>query len=325
MRFIKYLLLFFVLLVGFGAGIFTCLSYLVPKENSNECTKDYTFINDSLGCEPKLIIKKHQYTELSYNIDQYTKQQNANGDTTLTSVFFRDFLLGPTFGLREKEEFAPASLLKVPLLVALLNKAEAEPAILEEETSYTELSTTLKQTTEVPELKPNTLYSVKELLDRMLIYSDNVSFWLLESYLEKRFPNEFVVNDTMRELGLVSPRTSSENTITVKGYSSLFRQLFNSSYLSPEMSEYALSVMSKSRFDKGLVAGLPQDIDIAHKFGEIGLPNGEKQLHDCGIIYYPGNPYLLCIMTKGNDAKKLSEIIKTISSMVYKEVNSRRI
>jgi len=70
---------------------------------------------------------------------------------------------------------------------------------------------------------------------------------------------------------------------------------------------------------------VPKEVRVAHKFGELGLPNGEKQLHDCGIIYYPGNPYLLCVMSKGKDSQKLSGIIQTISSMVYKEVDSRKI
>ncbi len=325
MKLIAPFVLLIFLLIGFGMGTYVSLSYWTPKINLSECKKDYSFVNDSLGCEPKQIIKKHQYTELNYHLDQYTKRQNSEGNAILTSIFFRDLFLGPTFGLHEKEEFAPASLLKVPLLIAIFNLAETYPSILEDKTSYKELSTVLEQTTNVPKLEPNTMYSIRELLERMIVYSDNVSFWLLENYLEKKFPEEFVVTDTMKELGLISPRTPSESTITVKGYSSLFRQLFNASYLSPEMSETALILLSKSKFEKGIVAGIPKGIKVAHKFGELGLLNGEKQLHDCGIVYYPGNPYLLCIMTKGNDTQKLEEIIKTISSMVYKEVDSRRL
>jgi hypothetical protein len=50
-----------------------------------------------------------------------------------------------------------------------------------------------------------------------------------------------------------------------------------------------------------------------------------NQLHDCGIIYYPGNPYLLCVMTRGTDWSALEKTIQTISAMTYKEVDSRKL
>ena len=76
------------------------------------------------------------------------------------------------------------------------------------------------------------------------------------------------------------------------------------------MSEKALGLLQKSEFHKGLVAGVPSGTIVAHKFGERdGLTIGEKQLHDCGIIYYPGNPYLLCVMTRGDNFDELAGVV----------------
>lgn len=53
--------------------------------------------------------------------------------------------------------------------------------------------------------------------------------------------------------------------------------------------------------------------------------SGVVELHDCGIIYYPNNPYVLCVMTRGDSMEELKKIISTISLMTYKEVDSRRL
>jgi hypothetical protein len=63
---------------------------------------------------------------------------------------------------------------------------------------------------------------------------------------------------------------------------------------------------------------------IANKFG-IRSENDDKdqQLHDCGIIYYPNHPYLLCVMTKGNDVNEMEKVIQDISKSVFDEINTR--
>ena len=73
------------------------------------------------------------------------------------------------------------------------------------------------------------------------------------------------------------------------------------------------------------MAELPNDIVVAHKFGERDLEDNTKQLHDCGVVYYPQNPYLICIMTHGQSYKSLERIIQHISGKVYKEVDSRKL
>lgn len=46
------------------------------------------------------------------------------------SLYFRDMNNGPWIGINEKEEFSPASLLKVPIMMAFLREAQDDPSLL---------------------------------------------------------------------------------------------------------------------------------------------------------------------------------------------------
>lgn len=102
---------------------------------------------------------------------------------------------------------------------------------------------------------------------------------------------------------------------------------YNASYLSKEYSQKVLEMLAAADFKLGLAAGVPPGVVVANKFGEReGLPDDQKQLHDCGIIYFPENPYLLCVMmTQGPNFEYLPTIIKMVSKMVYDEVESRKL
>ncbi len=78
-----------------------------------------------------------------------------------------------------------------------------------------------------------------------------------------------------------------------------------------------LETMSHSSFTKGIVAGVPEDVLVSHKFGEAPLKTGEVQLHDCGIVYAQQSPYLLCVMSQGSDYEALADFIARVSQAVY--------
>ena len=84
-----------------------------------------------------------------------------------------------------------------------------------------------------------------------------------------------------------------------------------------------MQILSKTSFNKGMVAGLPKGVSISHKFGERGFSDSNiKQLHECGIVYMAGSPYLVCVMTRGTDFDQLSSVIADISGIIYKEVHT---
>ena len=131
---------------------------------------------------------------------------------------------------------------------------------------------------------------------------------------------------TFSELDIPIPSQDPNYSLTAKEYASFFRILYNASYLSKKSSEEGLSLLSQSEFKDGIVSSLPKNIVVAHKFGEREEEGKDgkiiNQLHDCGIVYYPDYPYLLCVMTRGESSlTDLSNIIKETSGIIFDEVS----
>lgn len=312
------------LLFGFSAGLFAGLSYhnVYVKKNETETMriKGYNFIRPLLDYEVSPELKDREIVVLKHKIQRYADDKIAKNQAMYVSVYFRDLLNGPWFGINERDNFAPASLLKVPLMIAYLKYAEQNPEILDHTLVYDNpAKEVLVRQNIIPEkiLEPGKPYRIEELLQRMIEYSDNRANGLLLEYIDKN-----ILDKVYKDLGIEIPNIRSKSDfITTKGYSSFFRILFNASYLSKEMSEKALEMLSKSTFKVGIVAGVPGNVTVAHKFAERGNDENQTyQLHDCGIVYYNDRPYLLCVMTYGRDFKTLSELIKDISSIVYKDI-----
>jgi len=166
-------------------------------------------------------------------------------------------------------------------------------------------------------------YTVDELLRRMIAYSDNNSAALLEQTVKID-----LLRQTYYDLGIRSPYAmkAEDDYISVNNYASIFRILYNASYQSKLMSEKALEYLAESAFKGGLVGGIPEGIVVAHKFGEWESGDNKeiKQLHDCGIVYYPNHPYLLCVMTRGNSFEYLDDSIREISHAVHEGIRRQK-
>jgi len=284
----------------------------------------YEFINPLLECDNYKPSKLNSLIKMEGDLNTFVNQSLSSGTSSHISVYFRALSSGPWIGIREDENYSPASLLKVPIMIAVLKKADNDRTLLEKKVNYKELL----DKNYVPNIKDTNLiklgntYSVLQLIEYMIVHSDNEAKELLLQLMD----DAFIIN-VMKETGVdIRHSDLSKDFISVRQYSSFFRILYNATYLSRDMSELALSILSKSTFETGLPASLPRGIKVAHKFGERGFQDSNiKQLHDCGIVYYNGSPYLLCVMTKGSDFGKLTDVIKGISTIVFENVKSNRV
>ncbi|MBI5634834.1 MAG: serine hydrolase [Nitrospirae bacterium] len=287
--------------------------------------KGFTYINPLLECySDRDAPENSELRPFKHKVENAIQEIVSEKKAETIALYFRDLNNGPWFTVGETENFAPASLLKVPLMIALLKQAESDPAFLQQkivyraERDYNE-NQAIKST---DNLKQGKTYVMDELIYRMIVYSDNNAYMALMQQVNR----EGLMN-TYRDLGVIVPgSTGKTDFMSVESYASFFRVLFNASFLSKGISEKALQYLANSELRSGLVAGVPPDVPVAHKFGERFWPQDSelKQFHDCGIVYYPDRPYLLCIMSRGRSSETLNDSIREISHLFFEEISAQQ-
>jgi len=295
------------------------------------CAYSFTFTPQALAANSQVrqkltnpLLRYIRFKELrpfKNKIEQLIQQETAAGQCQDVAVYFRSLTNGIWMGINERKKFAPASLLKVPVMMAYFKDAEKNPNLLSTKVAF---SFTFNPDAQYIKAAPNknlkNEYTIDELIQIMIEKSDNEAALFLQRYE----PMSQVVKKTFNQLGLPEITYAPGDTVGIRTYSGFFRMLYNASYLDIGMSEKALHYLSRSEYRGGIVAGVPKNITVAHKFGERRLKEGQTvQLHDAGIIYHPRNPYILGVMTKGDNLEELAGVIARISSLVYKEVDSQ--
>lgn len=304
--------------LALGIGVGAVSDNLLHKGNLprdvREFNSQYHFINPLLACGEDLnSLTGDEAKQLQREMETLIRQRRDAGDVTEVSVYYRDLTGGPWVGIDFDQTFAPGSLLKVPLAMSVYKRAEHEPSLLEKKLPYTGTETSNSQFFSVPTLEPGE-YNVAALMERMLLYSDNNATNELANLIGAK---DF--HATYLHLGVPTPPLEGTSyTISTRDYASFFRVLYNATYLDNQGSEEVLKLLSKTEFKDGIVAGVPSGVAVSHKFGERSFDdNTIVQLHDCGIVYVPGHPYLLCVMTRGTDFTTLAEVIADLSRLAY--------
>lgn len=277
------------------------------------------FVNPLVDCNQWSAQLPPKANALKNQLDAYITKSKEMNTSEQVSVFYRDLINGPQIEINSNERFAAASLLKVPILIYYMKLAEKDPSALHKKIKFiakdSKVSFAVQTITPPSVLKDGDEYAVDELLSRMITFSDNYSAELLL----KNQP-ELNISQLLMDMGIALDNIENDYWISVRGYSSIFRILYNATYLSSTMSNASLQLLSLSHFKLGLRAALPAEIKVSTKFGE-RESNNMSQFHDCGIVYHPQRPYILCIMTKGRDAKKLITTIRDLSHIVWDAIN----
>ena len=254
-------------------------------------------------------------------LESYIHKSIKDGDASSISVYLRDLNKGTWIGINENDSFAAASLAKIPILLSFFMKAQNDPSIFSKKIHYegTEPGLPVYQSI-APQnnLQPGSNYTVEELLRQMIIYSDNIPIVLLS-----KDTDDTLIEKLLSDLQVPQMRRDSgEYHLSAKNYASYFRVLYSASYLNSDSSEKILHLLAETDFKEGLVAGVPKNIIVAHKFGEREKLADEVEFHDCGIIYFPESPYLICVMTRGWDIDTLKNKIREISKIAYDQKSS---
>ena len=289
---------------------------------------EYKMIQPLLACDFPDDNSDGRMQSLKSALKLDIQHEEDSKKTIHASVYVRSMNSGESAGIGEKERYDPASMFKVVLMMAYARIAEAHPELLDKKLTMT--NTVLHEGDAAAYYSSTTLvegqsYRVGDLIDTMIVRSDNGAKDLLLSSIST---DEIV--RMLKYFGLEMSRSGEDNLkMSPKDISLFFRTLYSATYLDNVHSEVALELLSRTTFNEGLVAGLPYGTVIAHKYGEFIDTKKENaleqlELHDCGVVYAPGNPYFICVMTEGGSHAELTRLISKISQHTYYEMTRVR-
>ena len=229
------------------------------------------------------------------------------------AIYFEYLPTGTAIGINEDSEFTAASLLKVPVVMAYYAKKERLNMMSDPTVQIKKSELNSKFGTLYKEGAGATI-NLGDAARIAITESDNTASFILADQISD---NDF---KTVYE-GLDIPQTLKGDSpiITAIQYVSILKALYYSSVLNVDDSEKILSYMTKTDFSDMLPAGVPRSVPIAHKIGLI-----DKEIYqDCGIVYVPDRPYVLCMISKSDRATAKARM-QNISKTVYNFVASNQ-
>ena len=249
------------------------------------------------------------YTKLRDNINS-TIQSEAKGKF---GFYMEDLTTGSWIGINERMKFVPVSLKKVPVVMGIMKKVESGELRMNQ-------TFTLKKSDIDPKFgdlwEKGIGYNItlNELVDLTLKNSDNTAHNVLIRTISDEETLQAVIAS-----GMPIPITSSDwNSYSAtkygaspKQYSNVFRGLYYSTYLKRPFSQYMLSEMINTSDNPRITAGSKvQTFESDPYFSS-------TYYHDCGIVYLPKKPYIICMMSSGINETDAEKIMGKISKIVF--------
>lgn len=288
------------------------------------------FVRTLIDCAPT---EAHApVSKIRTAVDVAVEAALLKGNVQAAAVMFRDLETGRGFTIQPQLRFNPASLLKLPMAMgwmrlatfhseALDNQLTAKTVAPARESDGELITLHNPQLADAPvRLEVGKSYSVLELLGRSIIESDNDAAKLIGEELPGKF-----VQHVFDRFDLPVVTGDDRRTGGVQSFGRMFISLFNATYNTPEASEHLLRSLSRTRMKSALVAGVPKGTVVAHKFGvdyDSARGGSGNELHDCGIIYRPGGPYMLCVMARGAGNQMIAEFIASISTATWRAMDT---
>ncbi len=237
------------------------------------------------------------------------------------AVYFEYLPSGTSIGVNNDIEVKIASLVKVPTAMAIYKLVEQQKLSLDQKATIQE-SDINKDFGDLWKRGPGTTLSIQEAIDLMLIKSDNTAYEVLWRLLDKR-----TIEDVLGSLDIPMDQEGQYLLISPRGYTSILRSLYLSSYLERENSNKVLEILTRTDFNDKIRAGVPDNVSVSHKIGTFnpgGRVAGEQIYSDCGVIYQPNRPYSLCVMVQNSSEEIATQHIKNISALTYGYVSEVR-
>lgn len=229
---------------------------------------------------------------------------------------------GNQLTINPDKPFAAASMIKVPIMWEIMQQASQGLLCLEERLTVKKESL-VGGAGIIKELDTLRSFTIKELVTLMIILSDNTATNVLIERIGMA-----PVSQAMQKLGLqqtvlrrqmmdfAAAESGLENTTTAEDMVKLFIAIYQAKSISKPYADLMLDILSRQQVRDKLPFYLPEGIVIANKTGTLDLVE-----HDGGILFLPGGPYILCVLTAELAANYLGlQLVAELGKIIYEHI-----
>jgi beta-lactamase class A len=245
-------------------------------------------------------------------------QQTAAEFDGVMGIAVKDLGTGETFFANADTVFPQASSIKIPILLELFRQAQAGTLKLDERVDLKK-SMMAQGSGVLLRFGDGSAISLRDLAVLMIVLSDNSATNILIDRVGLQN-----VNENLRRLGLTqtrlqrimldidAQRASRENLSTPREMVMLLEMLDGGKTLDPKNTQAALEILKYPK-NTALRRSLPASVTLASKPGGISGVACES-----GIVYLPGKPYAISVMTTyDKDSDAADNAITEVSRRVY--------
>jgi len=213
------------------------------------------------------------------------------------------------YGDRQERVFQAASLIKLPVMLALYQEAEEGRLDLEEEYSLKN-EDKLAGTGSLQNKPAGTVVTYRQLARLMGNQSDNTAFGIVRKKL-----GDEKIKETIRNLGM-EKTDLSENETSPYDIGLFFKKLYAGGVVSRTSRDEIIEALTDTLFEDRIPAGVPEGVKVSHKIG-----NETGSYSDAGIVF-SSKPFVLVVMSKNASEDQAPGVMAQIARIVFEAETS---
>lgn len=219
-----------------------------------------------------------------------------------------DLVTGDSYGINDREPYTAASLMKLPVLLAMYR--ESERGLFNLDGNYTLIDADkVGGSGSIINQKAGTVFTYRQLAEAMGHQSDNTALRAVSKKLGDSLINKMIEDIGMRDTNY------AENITTPADITLLFKKMWQGGLISSKSRDEILGYLTKTIYEDYLAKGIPDTIRVAHKYGrEVHVVN------DAGIVF-TAHPTVITIMTKGVIEKEADAVFPSLAELLFTLTN----
>ncbi len=232
-------------------------------------------------------------------------------------AYYHDLHTGHSWGWNAENDFPAASVIKVPIALAVLRAAQLGQLHLEQRRKV-EMHDHVGGAGVLFEMHDGIEVTLGDLCRLMIVVSDNVASNLLldalpEGALSELFKQLEMNSTVLGRRFMESARPGHDNRTTALDMGRCMTALQRGEVLDRSHTAQAMATLRRQQFREKIPLMLPPELSVAHKTGEL-----DAVRHDVAVVEVPERPYVLSLLTqKGEASWEVDRALAQLSLAVY--------